>query len=69
MGVPAWFRNAVAAAWERGFRRSPESLEGIAVRRLAPALRARWPDPLSATLHLGAPCGVALSVQLAELVR
>ena len=69
--VPPWFRSAVAAAWERGFRSTPESLEGIPLRRLAPALRARWPDPLSATLHLGAPLrGMPrLPVQLAELFR
>lgn len=69
--VPPWFRNAVAAAWERGFRRSPEPLPGIPLRRLAPALRARWPDPLSATLHLGAPLRwmPRFPVQLVELVR
>jgi len=71
MDVPSWFRSAVAAAWERGFRRSPEALPGIPLRRLAPALRARWPDPLSATLHLGAPLRWVprFPVQLAELVR
>lgn len=71
VNVPPWFRSAMAAAWERGFRRSPEPLLGIPLRRLAPALRARWPDPLSATLHLGAPLRWVprFPVQLAELVR
>jgi hypothetical protein len=71
MDVPSWFRGAVASAWERGFRSSPELLPGIPLRRLAPALRARWPDPLSATLHLGAPLRwmPRFPVQLAELAR
>src|SRR5262249_52455220 len=55
LSVPPWFRSAVAAAWERGFRRTPESLEGLPVPRLAPAPRARWPDPPPATPPLRAP--------------
>ncbi|HZJ54337.1 MAG TPA: nucleotidyltransferase family protein [Myxococcaceae bacterium] len=69
--VPAWFRGAVARAWERGHRPTPERIEGISWARLPAALRDRWPDPLSSTLHLDAPFhGVPrLPIQLAELVR
>jgi len=69
--IPDWFRRAVGAAWERGFRPTPERLEGIAWARLPSALRSRWPDPLSSTLHLEAPFrGVPrLPIQMAEAVR
>jgi hypothetical protein len=69
--VPDWFRRAVRAAWERGFRPPPDRLEGISWSRLPTALRSRWPDPLSSTLHLDAPFrGVPrLPIQMAEAVR
>jgi len=69
--VPEWFERAVEQAWDRGYRPSPERLEGISWTRLPGALRARWPDPLSSTLHLDAPFhGVPrLPIQIAELVR
>jgi hypothetical protein len=69
--VPEWFRRAVRSAWDRGFRPSPERLQGISLTRLPGALRARWPDPLSSTLHLDAPFHRVprLPIQVAELVR
>ena len=69
--VPDWFRRAFERAWERGYRPSPERLEGISLGRLPGALRARWPDPLSSTLHLDAPFhGLPrLPIQVFELVR
>jgi Uncharacterised nucleotidyltransferase len=69
--VPLWFRDAVWRAWDRGYRSSPERLEGISLARLPGALRARWPDPLSSTLHLDAPFHrmPRLPIQVAELVR
>jgi len=69
--LPSWFERAVAHAWERGYRPTPERLEGISLGRLPAALRARWPDPLSSTLHLDAPFhGLPrLPIQVAELVR
>ncbi len=69
--VPEWFRRAVGSAWDRGYRPSPERLEGISLARLPEALRARWPDPLSSTLHLDAPFHRVprLPIQVAELVR
>ncbi|HTS82595.1 MAG TPA: nucleotidyltransferase family protein [Myxococcaceae bacterium] len=69
--MPPWFERAVARAWKRGYRPIPERLEGIALAHLPAALRARWPDPLSSTLHLDAPFhGVPrLPIQVAELVR
>ena len=69
--VPEWFERAVERAWDRGYRPSPERLEGISWTRLPGALRARWPDPLSSTLHLDAPFhGVPrFPIQIAELVR
>jgi len=69
--VPEWFERAVGHAWDRGYRPLPERLEGISWTRLPAALRARWPDPLSSTLHLDAPFrGVPrFPIQIAELVR
>jgi Uncharacterised nucleotidyltransferase len=68
---PEWFERAVLQAWNRGYRPSPERLEGLSWTRLPQALRARWPDPLSSTLHLDAPFhGVPrFPIQVAELVR
>jgi Uncharacterised nucleotidyltransferase len=69
--LPDWFVRAVSTAWERGFRPPPDRLEGISWSRLPTALRSRWPDPLSSTLHLEAPFrGVPrLPIQMAEAVR
>ena len=69
--MPFWFERAVARAWRRGYRPTPERLEGITLGHLPAALRARWPDPLSSTLHLDAPFhGVPrLPIQVVELVR
>jgi hypothetical protein len=70
-GVPGWFERAVERAWAHGYRPTPEPLEGISWSRLPSALWARWPDPLSSTLHLDAPFrGVPrLPLQLLELLR
>jgi len=69
--VPAWFERAVLRAWTRGYRAPPERLEGIGLSHLPQALRDRWPDPLSSTLHLDAPFHrlPRLPIQVAELVR
>ena len=56
--VPAWFRKAMLRAWGGGFQGPPDSLlelHHLDVRRAAAAIRARWPDPLTSTLHLRAP--------------
>ena len=56
--VPAWFRQAVLHAWGGGFQAPPDSLlnlHHLGLRRAAAALRARWPDPVTSTLHLRAP--------------
>jgi hypothetical protein len=68
---PEWFERAILRAWARGYRPTPERLEGLSLARLPGALRARWPDPLSSTLHLDAPFhGVPrFPIQVAELVR
>jgi len=69
--LPTWFERAVHRAWDRGYRPTPERLEGISLGHLPAALRARWPDPLSSTLHLDAPFHRVprLPLQFAELVR
>ena len=68
---PEWFERAILRAWRRGYRPTPERLQGLSLTRLPGALRARWPDPLSSTLHLDAPFhGVPrFPIQVAELVR
>jgi hypothetical protein len=56
--VPAWFRRAVLHAWAGGFQVPPDSLfklRQLGLRRATATLRARWPDPLTSTLHLRAP--------------
>jgi hypothetical protein len=56
--VPSWFRKAVLHAWAGGFQAPPESLlklHQIGLRRATAAVRARWPDPVTSTLHLRAP--------------
>jgi hypothetical protein len=69
--LPDWFERAVVRAWRRGYRPSPDRLQGLSLSRLPGALRDRWPDPLSSTLHLDAPFhGVPrFPIQVAELVR
>jgi Uncharacterised nucleotidyltransferase len=56
--VPSWFRKALLQAWGGGFQAPPDSLlklRQIGWRRAAVAMRARWPDPVTSTLHLRAP--------------
>ena len=56
--VPPWFRKAILKAWAGGFQAPPDSLlklHQLGLRRATAAVRARWPDPLTATLHLRAP--------------
>ncbi len=69
--TPEWFERAILRAWRRGYRPTPERLEGLSLAQLPGALRDRWPDPLSSTLHLDAPFhGVPrFPIQVAELVR
>jgi hypothetical protein len=55
---PAWFRDAVLRGWAGGYQAPPESLHAlhrIGWRRALGAIGARWPDPVTATLHLRAP--------------
>jgi hypothetical protein len=56
--VPGWFRRAILNAWAGGFQAPPDSLlelHKLGWRRATAAVRARWPDPLTSTLHLRAP--------------
>ncbi len=56
--APAWFRNATLRGWAGGFQKPPESLyklHRLGWKRALAALAARWPDPITATLHLRAP--------------
>jgi len=72
--APSWFREAVLRGWAEGFHAPPASLYALPKlgwRRGSAALRARWPDPISSTLHLRAPFrGIPRFVlQLAECGR
>jgi hypothetical protein len=72
--VPPWFRKAILKAWAGGLQAPPESLLGLhkmGVKRATAAIRARWPDPLTATLHLRAPFrGIPRPIlQVAECAR
>jgi len=72
--VPGWFRRATLRAWAGGFQAPPDSLlelHRLGWRRAAAAVRARWPDPFTSTLHLRAPLrGVPRPVlQVAECAR
>jgi hypothetical protein len=61
VAVPPWFRKATLNAWAGGFQAPPDSLlklHKLGLRRAAAAVRARWPDPLTSTLHLRAPLRV-----------
>jgi Uncharacterised nucleotidyltransferase len=72
--VPSWFRRAILRAWAGGFQAPPDSLlrlHRLGLARAAAAVRARWPDPVTSTLHLRAPFrGIPRPVlQLAECAR
>jgi Uncharacterised nucleotidyltransferase len=72
--APPWFRDAILRAWAGGYQAPPDSLHSLhrlGFRRAAAAVRARWPDPVTATLHLRAPFrGVPrLPLQMLELGR
>ncbi len=72
--VPGWFRKATLSAWAGGFQAPPDSLlelRRLGWRRATAAVRARWPDPLTSTLHLRAPFrGVPRPMlQVAECAR
>jgi hypothetical protein len=56
--APPWFRNAVLRGWAGGHRNPPDSLRALnrlGWKRAVAAIGARWPDPITATLHLRAP--------------
>jgi Uncharacterised nucleotidyltransferase len=72
--VPAWLRRAVLHGWVHGYESMPPSLYGLRAlgwRGALDALRARWPDPVSATVHLRAPFRTVPrpAVQMAECLR
>jgi hypothetical protein len=72
--VPKWFRKAMLRAWAGGFQAPPDSLlelHHLGWRRATAAVRARWPDPVTSTLHLRAPLrGLPrLVLQVAECAR
>ncbi len=72
--VPLWFRRSILHAWAGGFQSPPDSLlelRRLGWRRAGAAVRARWPDPLTATLHLRAPFRVVPRpiLQVAECAR
>ena len=56
--APNWFRNATLRGWAGGFQRPPEPLQELhrlGWSRALAAVKARWPDPITSTLHLRAP--------------
>ncbi|HUM14001.1 MAG TPA: nucleotidyltransferase family protein [Myxococcaceae bacterium] len=72
--VPEWLRAAVFRGWVHGYESMPPSLydlRKLGVAGTLRALRVRWPDPVSATVHLRAPFGnfPRLPVQTAECLR
>lgn len=74
VAVPGWLRRAVFHGWVHGYESMPQSLYEL--RKLGwsgalKAIRARWPDPVSATVHLRAPFRAVPrpAVQLAECLR
>jgi len=72
--APSWFREAILSAWAQGYRPPPASLHSfrqLGWRGAAAAVRARWPDPISSTLHLRAPFrGIPrFALQCAECAR
>ncbi|HVP63126.1 MAG TPA: nucleotidyltransferase family protein [Myxococcaceae bacterium] len=74
VSVPAWLRRAVLHGWVNGYESMPPSLYELRRLGLGRALRAigaRWPDPVSATVHLRAPLRAVprFLVQMAECIR
>lgn len=72
--VPAWLRRAVLHGWIHGYESMPPSLYGLRAlgwSRALRAVKARWPDPVSATVHLRAPFRTVPrpAVQMAECLR
>jgi Uncharacterised nucleotidyltransferase len=72
--APGWLRRAVFHGWVHGYESMPPSLYEL--RKLGwsgalKAIRARWPDPVSATVHLRAPFRSVprFVVQTAECLR
>jgi hypothetical protein len=72
--VPGWLRQAVFHGWVHGYESMPPSLYEL--RKLGwsgalKAIQARWPDPVSATVHLRAPFRSVprVAVQVAECLR
>jgi hypothetical protein len=71
---PAWLREAVWRGWVRGYDTMPPplyELHTLGFRGALRAMRARWPDPVSATVHLRAPFRriPRVLVQSAEVLR
>jgi hypothetical protein len=71
---PAWLREAVWRGWVRGYDSMPPplyELHKLGFRGVMRAVRARWPDPVSATVHLRAPFRRVprVLVQSAECLR
>jgi hypothetical protein len=71
---PAWLREAVWRGWVRGYDSMPPplyELHKLGFRGAMRAMRARWPDPVSATVHLRAPFRriPRVLVQTAECLR
>jgi len=74
VAVPGWLRRAVLHGWVHGYESMPPSLYELRKLGWAGALKAlrdRWPDPVSATVHLRAPFRVVprVAVQTAECLR
>ena len=74
VSVPAWLRRAVFHGWVHGYESMPPSLyelRKVGWSGALRAIRARWPDPVSATVHLRAPFHRVprVLVQAAECLR
>jgi hypothetical protein len=72
--APGWLRRAVLQGWAHGYESMPASLyelRALGWRGALHALRARWPDPVSATVHLRAPFRTVPrpAVQMVECLR
>lgn len=74
VSAPGWLRSAVLHGWVHGYESMPPSLYQL--RELGwsgalRALRARWPDAVSATVHLRAPFRVVPrpAIQMVECLR